>query len=114
VMAPVCQCSSCRPVISTMGYSASGRSAAGIRSAGTNRARPVAVGKCAWNTTGSPGSPSFSQGYVTEESRDVVARAELDAFHDEVDALRDDAARLAARIERLRAATTAADTGAMR
>ena len=52
--------------------------------------------------------------YVTEESRDVVARAELDAFHDEVDALRDDAARLAARVERLRAATTAADTGAMR
>ncbi|MDQ2702685.1 MAG: SCP2 sterol-binding domain-containing protein [Pseudomonadota bacterium] len=41
--------------------------------------------------------------YVTEESRDVVARAELDAFHDDVDTLRDDAARLAARIARLRA-----------
>ncbi len=40
--------------------------------------------------------------YVTEESRDVVARAELDAFHDDVDALRDDAARLAARVSRLR------------
>lgn len=39
--------------------------------------------------------------YVTEESRDVVPRAELDAFHDDVDALRDDAARLAARIARL-------------
>ena len=42
--------------------------------------------------------------YVTEESRDVVPRAELDAFHDDVDTLRDDAARLAARIARLRAA----------
>ena len=42
--------------------------------------------------------------YLTEESRDVVPRAELDAFHDDVDALRDDAERLAARIARLRAA----------
>jgi ubiquinone biosynthesis protein UbiJ len=50
--------------------------------------------------------------YVTEESRDVVARAELDAFHDEVDALRDDAARLAARVERLRATAPAAAAGA--
>jgi ubiquinone biosynthesis protein UbiJ len=41
--------------------------------------------------------------YVTEESRDVVPRAELDAFHDDVDAVRDDVERLAARIERLRA-----------
>ena len=42
--------------------------------------------------------------YVTEESRDVVGRSELDAFHDDVDTLRDDAARLAARIARLREA----------
>jgi ubiquinone biosynthesis protein UbiJ len=42
--------------------------------------------------------------YLTEESRDVVPRAELDAFHDDVDTLRDDAARLAARVARLRAA----------
>ncbi len=42
--------------------------------------------------------------YLTEESRDVVAKAELEAFHDDVDALRDDAERLAARIARLRAA----------
>ena len=40
--------------------------------------------------------------YVTEESRDVVAREELNAFHDDVDALRDDAERLAARVNRLR------------
>ena len=44
--------------------------------------------------------------YVTEESRDVVPRAELEAFHDAVDTLRDDAARLAARIARLREAAT--------
>ena len=39
--------------------------------------------------------------YVTEESRDVVPKAELDAFHDDVDALRDDVERLAARVARL-------------
>jgi ubiquinone biosynthesis protein UbiJ len=40
--------------------------------------------------------------YVTEESRDVVARAELEAFHDDVDVIRDDVERMAARIARLR------------
>lgn len=45
--------------------------------------------------------------YVTEESRDVVPRAELDSFHDDVDTLRDDASRLAARIARLRTALDA-------
>jgi ubiquinone biosynthesis protein UbiJ len=49
--------------------------------------------------------------YLTEESRDVVPRAELDAFHDAVDSLRDDAARLAARVARLRVAATGAATG---
>ena len=39
--------------------------------------------------------------YVTEESRDVVPKAELDAFHDDVDVLRDDVERLAARVARL-------------
>lgn len=39
--------------------------------------------------------------FVTEESRDVVPRAELDAFHDDVDTVRDDVERLAARINRL-------------
>ena len=39
--------------------------------------------------------------YVTEESRDVVPKAELDAFHDDVDALRDDVERIAAKIARL-------------
>src|SRR5687768_16729018 len=40
--------------------------------------------------------------YITEESRDVVPRAELDAFHDDVDVLRDDVERIAARVARLR------------
>lgn len=39
--------------------------------------------------------------FVTEESRDVVAKAELNAFHDDVDALRDRAERLIARVARL-------------
>lgn len=42
--------------------------------------------------------------FVTEESRDVVPRAELEAFHDDVDELRDAVERLAARINRLSAA----------
>ena len=40
--------------------------------------------------------------YVTEESRDVVGRDELNAFHDDVDTLRDDVERIAARVGRLR------------
>ncbi|MEO6226548.1 MAG: SCP2 sterol-binding domain-containing protein [Thermomonas sp.] len=39
--------------------------------------------------------------YVTEESRDVVPRAELDAFHDDVDVLRDDVERLTAKVARV-------------
>lgn len=39
--------------------------------------------------------------YATEESRDVVPRAELEAFHDEVDAVHEDVERLAARVARL-------------
>jgi ubiquinone biosynthesis protein UbiJ len=41
--------------------------------------------------------------YVREESRDAVAREELDAFLDDVDRARDDAERLDARIARLAA-----------
>ena len=43
--------------------------------------------------------------FVTEESRDVVGKAELNAFHDDVDVLRDRAERLVARVGRLRAGT---------
>jgi ubiquinone biosynthesis accessory factor UbiJ len=39
--------------------------------------------------------------FLTEESRDVVAKDEVHAFCDDVDALRDDVERLAARVQRL-------------
>ncbi|GAB2498935.1 ubiquinone biosynthesis accessory factor UbiJ [Arenimonas alkanexedens] len=39
--------------------------------------------------------------YLTEESRDLVGKAELSAFHDDVDDLRDRAERLLARFARL-------------
>ncbi len=39
--------------------------------------------------------------YLTEESRDVVAKAELEAFHEDVDDLRDAVARLERRMQRL-------------
>lgn len=48
--------------------------------------------------------------YVTEESRDVVPRAELDAFFDDVDAMRDDVERLVARVGRLRSGPPASGT----
>lgn len=40
--------------------------------------------------------------FVTEESRDVVARDELNAFHDDVDAVRDGVERASVRVARLR------------
>ncbi len=40
--------------------------------------------------------------YLTEEGRDVVPQAELNAFHEDVDVLRDDVERLAATLARLR------------
>ena len=46
--------------------------------------------------------------FVTEESRDVVGRAELNAFHDDVDVLRDDVERIAAKIARLQSTGDAA------
>lgn len=66
--------------------------------AGLRQARVVA--------TGFAGSAAE---YVTEESRDVVPRAELDAFFDDVDAMRDDVERMAARVSRLRAASPDVD-----
>jgi len=44
--------------------------------------------------------------FVTEESRDVVAKPELNAFHDDVDGLHDQVERIAARIARLQARAT--------
>ncbi|HEY4561026.1 MAG TPA: SCP2 domain-containing protein, partial [Lysobacter sp.] len=39
--------------------------------------------------------------YVQHESQDVVGRAELAAFFDDIDTVRDDVDRLAARVARL-------------
>lgn len=50
------------------------------------------------------GFASTAAEYVVEESRDVVGRHELQAFHDDVDVLRDDVERIAARVARLAAA----------
>lgn len=47
------------------------------------------------------GFANDSADWLTEESRVVVGREELAAFHDDVDAMRDDVERLAARIARL-------------
>lgn len=41
--------------------------------------------------------------FLTEESRDVLGKAELAAFHDDVDTLRDDVERMDARLARLKA-----------
>lgn len=51
---------------------------------------------------GASGLAHAAAEFVTEESRDVVPRGELDAFHDDVDVLRDDVERLVARVQRLR------------
>ncbi|RNF82372.1 ubiquinone biosynthesis accessory factor UbiJ [Montanilutibacter psychrotolerans] len=49
--------------------------------------------------------------FVTEESRDVLGKAELNAFFDDVDTLRDDVERIAARVARIRARVDAASAG---
>jgi len=46
-------------------------------------------------------SAKMAAEYLTEESRDIVPKAELDAFYDDVDVLRDDVERLAARVAHL-------------
>ncbi|GAB2504143.1 ubiquinone biosynthesis accessory factor UbiJ [Lysobacter humi (ex Lee et al. 2017)] len=60
--------------------------------AGALRGAKTAAGVLATNTAD----------FLQHESRDVIPRAELDAFFDDVDGLRDDVERLAARISRLR------------
>jgi ubiquinone biosynthesis protein UbiJ len=49
------------------------------------------------------GAATSAAEYLTEESRDVVAKDEVHAFCDDVDAVRDDVERLAARVQRLQA-----------
>ncbi|MDP2186589.1 MAG: SCP2 sterol-binding domain-containing protein [Xanthomonadales bacterium] len=47
--------------------------------------------------------------YLTEESRDIASKMELDSFHDDVDNVRDQVDRIAARIERLQASVPEAN-----
>ena len=55
----------------------------------------------AWSQRSATSFARDAAEFLTEEGRDLVARAELDSFLDEVDALRDRGDRLAARIARL-------------
>lgn len=51
------------------------------------------------------GAAAFAQdtaAFLSEDERGVVARAELSAFHDDVDAMRDDVDRFERRVQRLR------------
>jgi ubiquinone biosynthesis accessory factor UbiJ len=57
----------------------------------------------AWSQRASRSFARDTAEFLTEESRDLVARAELDTFLDEVDALRDRGDRLASRIARIAA-----------
>ena len=62
VIAPVCQCSSTRPVVRIIGKSASGTSSGGAIEAGTNLPRPLAVGKPSPKITSSPGTSNDAVG----------------------------------------------------
>lgn len=57
-----------------------------------------------WSRTAARGLVQDTAEFLTEESRDLVAKAELETFLDEVDALRERADRLDARVRRFAAA----------
>lgn len=64
----------------------------------------IATGVRAALRTGRDGAATFARRaaeFVTEESRDVIGRAELDAHLEDVDALHDRVDRLAARVQQL-------------
>lgn len=67
---------------------------------GVQVAQAIAAGLRQVRVSGTQLARSAAE-YVTEESRDVLGRAELAAFNDDVDVLRDDVERLAARVQRL-------------
>lgn len=48
--------------------------------------------------------------YLTEESRDIASKMELDSFHDDVDTVREQVDRIAARVERLQSRVQGADS----
>jgi ubiquinone biosynthesis protein UbiJ len=69
--------------------------------AGVQIAKAVAAALREAKSAGKGAAESAAE-FLTEESRDVVAKDELHAFCDDVDALRDDVERLSARVQRLR------------
>ncbi len=62
VIEPVCQCSSTRPVESTIGYSSSGTSSGAITCAGTILPRPLSVGNPVVKMISLPGRCGSSTG----------------------------------------------------
>jgi ubiquinone biosynthesis protein UbiJ len=58
-------------------------------------------GAFAWSRKSAGALARDTAEFLTEEGRDLVARAELDTFHDDVDALRERADRFAARLQRV-------------
>ncbi len=60
-------------------------------------------GALAWSAASARGLARDTAEFLTEEGRDLVARAELDRFLDDVDTLRERADRLDARVRRLAA-----------
>jgi len=58
-------------------------------------------GAFAWSRKSAASLARDTAEFLTEEGRDLVARAELDTFLDDVDALRERADRVAARVQRL-------------
>lgn len=55
-----------------------------------------------WARRSTSGTLQDAADYLTEEDRSVVGKAELAAFHDDVDVLRDDVDRIERRLARLR------------
>ena len=56
----------------------------------------------AWSRESAQALAQDSADFLRDESRDLIAPAEMEQFLDDVDALRERADRLAARVQRLR------------
>ncbi len=74
---------------------------------GMQLARAVRGG-LTWSRTSARTLARDAAEFLTEEGRDLVAKAELDTFLDDVDALRERADRLDARVRRIKAAAGSA------
>jgi ubiquinone biosynthesis protein UbiJ len=72
-----------------------------VGDAAAHRLGEFARGVSRWSAQARDTMSDNIREYLQEESRDLPSRYEIDRFTADVDALRDDVARLAARIERL-------------